>query len=59
VPFGGAHHARGDNAADRERQGLAFDARAFARPPLVHSPWSWRPVVLACNAYRGSRLAKR
>ena len=32
---------------------------AVARPPLIHSPWSSRPVVVSGEASRGSRLASR
>jgi hypothetical protein len=44
--FGGAERAA---APDRDRKGLRSVAEAVARPPLIHSLWSWRPLGVLCR----------
>lgn len=48
------------HASDGQR--FRFTPEAFARPPPIHSPWSWSPVVVFCwgNALqkKGEALAR-
>jgi hypothetical protein len=58
--FGGAERAA---APDRDRKGLRSVAEAVARPPLIHSLWSWRPLGVLCRGLArqesGKPLARR
>lgn len=46
-------------AADRDREGFRFAGKVVVGPPLIHSLWSWRPVMVTWSALHGSRMAGR